>query len=88
MNHFKGEVFSRSLLICLLRKEKNMSILNIKSYLCKQKHIMIEQIGNTGTRATGILLFGGELTSMIYDMKWMLIAIGLLIIADYRLGCE
>lgn len=65
-----------------------MSILNIKSYLCKQKHIMVEQIGNTGTRATGMLLFGGELTAMIYDMKWMLIAIGLLITADYRLGCE
>ena len=65
-----------------------MSILNIKSYLCKQKHIMIEQIGNTGTRAAGMVLFGDELSCMLLDTRWMLIAIVLLIIADYRFGCE
>lgn len=49
---------------------------------------MVEQIGNTGTRAAGMLFFGSELTSMLYDMRWMLLAVVLLIIADYRLGSE
>ena len=63
-------------------------MLNIKNYLCKQKRFMVEEVGNTGTRATGILLFGGELSTMLFDMRWMLLLIGVLIIADYRLGCE
>lgn len=63
-------------------------MLDIKGYLCKQKRFMVEEVGNTGTRATGILLFGGELSTMLFDMRWMLLLIGVLIIADYRLGCE
>ena len=49
---------------------------------------MVGEVGNTGTRATGILLFGGELSTILFDIRWMLLLIGVLIIADYRLGCE
>lgn len=49
---------------------------------------MVAQIGNTGTRAAGMVLFGDELSCMLLDTRWMLIAIVLLIIADYRFGCE
>lgn len=49
---------------------------------------MVGQVGNTGTRAAGMMLFGNELSCMLLDTRWMLIAIVLLIIADYRFGCE
>ena len=49
---------------------------------------MVGQVGNTGTRAAGMMLFWDELSCMLLDTRWMLIAIVLLIIADYRFGCE
>lgn len=44
--------------------------------------------GNTGTRCAGILLFGNELQNVFIDIKWVLIFVLAMIIADYRLGCE
>ena len=49
---------------------------------------MVAHIGNTGTRAAGKVLFVDVLRCMLLDTRWMLIAIVLLIIADYRFGCE
>lgn len=40
----------------------------------------------TGARATVVMLLGGEVTAMVTDMRWGLILIVLLVIADFRFG--
>ncbi len=60
-------------------------MLNIKSYLCKQKRFMLEHVGNTGTRVIGGLL-SAEMITVFTDMRWMLLLIALCVIADFRYG--
>ena len=40
----------------------------------------------TGARATVVMLLGGEVTAMVTDMRWGLILIVLLVLADFRFG--
>lgn len=40
----------------------------------------------TGTRTIGIAVFGGELASVIADARWMLFAIAVCVVADFRYG--
>ena len=50
---------------------------------------MMIDVGNglgTGSRATVVMLLGGEVTAMVTDMRWGLILIVLLVIADFRFG--
>lgn len=42
--------------------------------------------GNTGTRMVTLTLFGGELVNIISDSRWLLLAIVLCVIADFRYG--
>ena len=42
--------------------------------------------GNTGTRALTLTLFGGELAGVISDARWLLLAIFLCVVADFRYG--
>lgn len=48
----------------------------------------MEQTGlmNTGTRASVVTLLGGELAVMVYDARWMMLAIFLCVVADFRYG--
>lgn len=43
-------------------------------------------VGNTGTRAAGLLLFGNEFVAMIDETWWLIGFLVLLIIADFRYG--
>lgn len=47
---------------------------------------MTNVLGNTGTRAAGLLLFGNEVVTMISEARWFIGLLVLLIIADFRLG--
>lgn len=40
----------------------------------------------TGTRAAGATIFYSEITQMIMDSRWILIAVGLCCLLDFRLG--
>lgn len=42
---------------------------------------------NTGTRTSIITLLSGELACMVYDARWMILAIFLCVVADFRYGC-
>lgn len=42
----------------------------------------------TGTRGTIFALFGGEIGSMLLDMRWALMLLILLVVADFRFGWE
>lgn len=46
----------------------------------------IEHVGNTGTRVAGTMLIGNEIVALIWDARWMLLAIFICIIADFRFG--
>lgn len=41
---------------------------------------------NTGTRTSIITLLSGELACMVYDARWMILAIFLCVVADFRYG--
>lgn len=43
-------------------------------------------LSNTGTRAAGLLLFGSEMVTMIVEVRWIILFLLLLIIADFRFG--
>lgn len=43
-------------------------------------------IGNTGTRAGLLTIVGSEIVNVIYDTRWMLLAILVCVIADFRYG--
>ena len=43
---------------------------------------------HTGTRAAGVTIFYSELTQMISDSRWILIAVVLFCVFDFRLGCK
>ena len=47
---------------------------------------MIEHVGNTGTRLIGTSILGTELVSVMFDARWMLLALLMCIIADFRYG--
>ena len=42
----------------------------------------------TGTRAAGVTIFYSEITQMISDSRWILIAVVLFCVFDFRLGCK
>lgn len=42
--------------------------------------------GNTGTRLLGTTALGAELVTVIWDSRWMLLAIAVCIVADFRYG--
>lgn len=47
------------------------------------------EVGNslgTGTRGTVFVLFGGEIGSMLVDMRWGVMLLVLLVVADFRFG--
>lgn len=46
----------------------------------------VDVTGNTGTRALTLTLFGGELSGIISDSRWLLLAIFLCVVADFRYG--
>ena len=46
----------------------------------------MEHTGNTGTRALTLAVFGGELAGVISDARWLLLAIFLCVVADFRYG--
>ena len=41
---------------------------------------------NTGAKATGIIMFYGEIVDIIYDARWLLAAITLCVAADFWYG--
>ena len=43
---------------------------------------------STGARAAGVTIFYSEITQMITDSRWILIAVALFCIFDFRLGCK
>lgn len=43
-------------------------------------------MGNTGTRASAVLLTYSEMAAIIYDARWMLLLILLCVLADFRYG--
>ena len=45
-----------------------------------------DNVMNTGTRAVGIAVFGSELMSVMIDARWMLLAITVCVLADFRYG--
>lgn len=47
---------------------------------------MVEHVGNTSTRLIGTSILGTELVTVIFDARWMLIALVVCIIADFRYG--
>ena len=47
---------------------------------------MVEHVGNTSTRLIGTSILGTELVTVIFDARWMLIALTVCIIADFRYG--
>ena len=47
---------------------------------------MIEHEGNTSTRLIGTSILGTELVTVIFDSRWMLIALIACVIADFRYG--
>ena len=47
---------------------------------------MVEHVGNTSTRLIGTSILGTELVTVIFDARWMLIALIVCIIADFRYG--
>ena len=46
----------------------------------------IDITGNTGTRVLTFSLFGSELAGVISDSRWLLLAIFLCVVADFRYG--
>ena len=42
----------------------------------------------TGTRAAGVTIFYSEITQMVVDSRWILIAVVLCCLLDFRLGCK
>ena len=46
----------------------------------------VDVTGNTGTRVLTLALFGGELAGVISDARWLLLAIFLCVVADFRYG--
>ena len=46
----------------------------------------VDVTGNTGTRVLTLALFGGELSGIISDSRWLLLAIFLCVVADFRYG--
>ena len=46
----------------------------------------VEVTGNTGTRVLTLALFGGELSGIISDSRWLLLAIFVCVAADFRYG--
>ena len=47
---------------------------------------MADGIGNTGTRLLGTTALGAELVTVVWDSRWMLLAIAMCIVADFRYG--
>lgn len=47
---------------------------------------MVEHVGNTSTRLIGTSILGIELVTVIFDARWMLLALLMCIIADFRFG--
>lgn len=43
---------------------------------------------NTGARAAGVTIFYSEITQMITDSRWILVAVVLFCVFDFRLGCK
>lgn len=43
-------------------------------------------VNNTGGRTIGMLMFGSELVGIVQEMRWMLLALVIFIIADFRFG--
>ena len=43
---------------------------------------------HTGTRAAGVTIFYSEITQMIVDSRWILVAVILFCVFDFRLGCK
>ena len=41
---------------------------------------------NSGTRAVSIVLMGNELSTIIYDSRWLMLVIALCVVADFRYG--
>lgn len=46
----------------------------------------IDHINNSGMRATGAIVFYSEITEMIFDAKWILLCVFLLIVCDFWYG--
>lgn len=46
----------------------------------------MDGLGNTGTRLLGTTALGAELVTVIWDSRWMLLAIAVCIVADFRYG--
>lgn len=42
----------------------------------------------TGARAAGVTIFYSEITQMIMDSRWILVAVVLCCVLDFRLGCK
>ena len=45
-----------------------------------------ETVMETGTRAVGIAVFGSEMMRVMTDARWMLLAITVCVVADFRYG--
>lgn len=43
-------------------------------------------VNNTGGRAIGMLMFGSEMVGIVQELRWMLLALVIFIIADFRFG--
>lgn len=46
----------------------------------------IDVTGNTGTRALTSVLFASEMTTIIYDARWMLLLLIICVVGDFRYG--
>lgn len=43
---------------------------------------------HTGARAAGVTMLYSEMTQMVVDSRWILIAVVLCCLLDFRLGCK
>lgn len=43
-------------------------------------------VGNTGTRGTALVLFYGELLTAMVELRWMVLSLVIMVIADFRFG--
>ena len=47
---------------------------------------LTDQAGGTGIRAASLAFFGGEISQLISQSRWMLLAVALCVLADFRYG--
>lgn len=49
-------------------------------------HGIAAAVSNTGTRGTALVLFYGELLTAMVELRWMVLSLVIMVIADFRFG--